>query len=442
MKKQTIYIIIAIVVVLLLIIAFRGSITGNAINEGTSFYTVKSDDGLAELQIPKSSLPKGIDLEDVSIKPISNSKGFIEEIEGGSLMIYELQPNGLQFDEDITFQTEIDAGIDREGNIAIPILLHTFGEDSELVEEMDVTLDLENGKIDVSAKIDHFSNLYIGSGSYSFFNINAKAQDADVGQTVYSSSTVNVNSVYAHLRNYADFSSRDLLDVKSITIEGKTSPGTGGILTPFKDIKNKPSLTSFEKIYSTTSTDYSCKVVGKDYIEYATTLRYNYFAETNFTGKWKTPDNSHKNVVRLYIQTPKFQCKGKSESSSGVDLPEDEEETLIPDGSEIVEEETTIELTYNEAAKMTPPELNKYETIKINALIFQGNKFPFPNTQFVEWEAHEEGCNKVHFHGSPGFSIKLESVEENSGDDCGWHNNLQTIEVTPQQLIDWFHNKP
>ena len=91
-SKAIIVLIIAIILAVFLAAIF---ILGDS---GSDEFSIKSNDELAELIIPRDTLPDGVNVEDISVTRISNS-----QFEDESLIGYELEPDGLVFKDKISF---------------------------------------------------------------------------------------------------------------------------------------------------------------------------------------------------------------------------------------------------------------------------------------------------------------------------------------------------
>ena len=101
---------------------------------------VISNDGLAELEIPKNALPEGMSIKDISITNVS-----VDD----TMIAYELKPDGTIFSEEPTFKTTFK----NKDNI-IPIPFSISEENGiELVSGAEITLNLAKNETTVVKKI-------------------------------------------------------------------------------------------------------------------------------------------------------------------------------------------------------------------------------------------------------------------------------------------------
>ena len=70
---------------------------------GIGEFSVKSNDELAELIIPKGALPGSVDLNDISVTKVSDSL-----TKNGTWLVYDLEPDGLVFTEEVMFNVTLD----------------------------------------------------------------------------------------------------------------------------------------------------------------------------------------------------------------------------------------------------------------------------------------------------------------------------------------------
>lgn len=124
-------------------------------------------------------------------------------------------------------------------------------------------------------------------------------------------------------------------------------------------------------------------------------------------------------------------------------------EVTIPEEDEPEEEpETTPKVTdreygFDELGKMTQDEIRALgDQVRISALLYNGKWFPFPGAQFVLCMSCPPMCEEIHYHGATGFSLDLQSVFEPPYSNCFWGSDIKPILATPDEIINWFHNKP
>jgi len=104
------------------------------------------------------------------------------------------------------------------------------------------------------------------------------------------------------------------------------------------------------------------------------------------------------------------------------------------------EPSSTTDPDYDKIGKMTPAELQSQGAIEIPALTVGGNLFPFPDKQFG-FMAGADLCDHSHYHSTSGYTLDRKIVSEPSN-SCGFDDVIETITVTGDEMIEWFHNRP
>ena len=140
--------------------------------EPTDEFSVKSNDASAELFIPKGALPGNVDQDDISVTRISNNPS-----EDESWIDYELEPDGLEFIDEILLKVQLDNDDD-----TFPIVLISNGNGVDLVNNTRTEVDLENNTKIVSIPLTHFSTIAIKSAGA--FGIKVSAEDTMVDEQV------------------------------------------------------------------------------------------------------------------------------------------------------------------------------------------------------------------------------------------------------------------
>lgn len=100
----------------------------------------------------------------------------------------------------------------------------------------------------------------------------------------------------------------------------------------------------------------------------------------------------------------------------------------------------TIDPEYNRIGAMTPAELHGQEAIEIPVLALGNNLFPFPNKQFGDMYPADL-CDHTHYHGDSGYTLDRNIIPEPES-PCGFDDATKIINVTGDEMIDWFHNRP
>lgn len=140
---------------------------------------VESDDGRRTLDIPAGALPPGVAAEDIKI---TDSPGMLEASDGElALAVILLEPAGLEFSEPVTLTV-------RDLPMADPLqdlfVLHTFGDDAEIITDPVTVLDPQTNTLTASISITHFSivGYYIGLDDLDG-EITPENQDVNFGET-------------------------------------------------------------------------------------------------------------------------------------------------------------------------------------------------------------------------------------------------------------------
>ncbi len=145
-------------------------------------HEVQSQDGLAILSIPQSALPDGVDISDISITKLTESQVMLA-VEGAEIIGYEMQPDGLEFLEEVFLTLTLDI------NSSVPLLLQTRQDNLRILNITDVGIDSEN-LLFVTASISHFSDIYSvfrekakGLLSYSITNQGLRTEETLLSQS-------------------------------------------------------------------------------------------------------------------------------------------------------------------------------------------------------------------------------------------------------------------
>jgi hypothetical protein len=153
MKNKAIILLIIVVAGFLAAIYLMGDFQfGNEPEElNNDDLSIKSNDESAELTIPKNALPDNVKPNDISVTRVSNSL-----TENGTLVVYDLEPDGLVFSEEVLFNVTFE-----NANIALPLVIISNGTGNELVNNVISEFYLNNKSLKVSIPLTHFSTLRI-----------------------------------------------------------------------------------------------------------------------------------------------------------------------------------------------------------------------------------------------------------------------------------------
>lgn len=130
--------------------------------ESKNVYTVRSDDGNAELAIPIDALPQGVSLSDIAMAKVNTSEYFGNDLNNDSVVVYSLEPDGLEFPEPVTVTFEEPLVAQGEDSFTVPLIVHDGGEgglESELLDIVGIQVNEDEGSMRVAASIDHFSHI-------------------------------------------------------------------------------------------------------------------------------------------------------------------------------------------------------------------------------------------------------------------------------------------
>ena len=140
-------------------------------------FSIKSNDGSADLFIPKGALPGSVDEDDISVTRVSN-----DLTENGTWVVYNLEPDGLVFNEEVLFNVTLESA-----NNALPMVIISNGAGIDLVNNTFTEFDLENHTQRVSIPLTHFSDVWFGySGT---FCLRISATNVHLGDKVITSAS-------------------------------------------------------------------------------------------------------------------------------------------------------------------------------------------------------------------------------------------------------------
>ena len=236
---------------------------------------VVSNDGRAELTIPKNALPEGMSIKDISITNVSVNDAIIA---------YELKPDGTAFSNELTFKTTFK----NSGNV-IPILFLISKENGiEPVNGAEISLDLTKNETTILMPMAHFSGVAIAR---EFFKATMEVPaQVHIGDVVTAKVTLTkaadsvvlfnnrvFNPLLSPLENNPTVPTlgrtghRIVRD--SVKIKGRASASS--IFVPERDFYDRPPLTSFKgETLTVESSDYYCNTLGSGIIQFGLELRY------------------------------------------------------------------------------------------------------------------------------------------------------------------------
>lgn len=228
-------------------------------DSGANEFSIKSNDQLAELVIPRDVLPNDVDVNDISITRIPNNQ-FDDE----SLIVYELEPDGLVFKDEILFKVSLDGS----DNVA-PMVFISTSTGIDLVNNTKTEIDLETKRQNVTVPLTHFSKIAI-KPDHGVYNLVVSALDTPVGKRVLTNAKFTL-----YKDNFLIPTSGDLkiLVVEFLTpyvsLRGCWS-NQGTNLTPVGEFGDKPSSTDVYVGQTVTVDDdtFTCIKPGVAYLRY------------------------------------------------------------------------------------------------------------------------------------------------------------------------------
>lgn len=394
---------------------------------------------MAELQIPPTALPEGVNVDDVSITKVPEAETALVFEGEGQFYEYHLEPDGLEFSEEVMFNVTL-----KNVNDTIPIVLQITENSVEMVNNTWVDIDLENNTIVVSAPLTHFSRILVrwaGEG----FSLTASATDTMLEQYVPAKAVFTVRST-PYINFLLGSTLTSSISVSDVKIRGRTVPGIGGKLSPQENYEGRPPETPVAPGSSFTipCRDFYCAKLGKDTVRFWLTVDYTETCVTK-DESGNVVDEPREYLYRIYIraETPVFWC------------------TLAPPAFRGWRSDWGIDYEYNELAKMDREQIyNLPDRIHVYAQSIYYDAFerhywfPFPETQWTIQEPHED-CSDYHYHGEFGYSItpnphppkfyQLDKLPEPPDSPCGWRVVGMfdgILELSPEQLIEWFEFYP
>lgn len=260
MKKY--YIVIGITGAVFLVASFMYFSFGGA---SRGIQKVISNDGLAELTIPRNALPEGMSIKDILITNVSVDDAIIA---------YELKPDGTAFSAPLTFKTTFK---NKDSVIPVPFLI-SEANGIEPVSGVETTLDLTKNETTISMPIAHFSVLAIPfAAAYTLFDATVEVPaQVYIEDVVTAKATLRLNT--GTLRAFDPWigvTTGLRLVRDSVKVEGKVI-GDRNNLVPYRDFDNRPPLSAFTgETLTVESSDYRCAKLGIGVIGFQFVLTYD-----------------------------------------------------------------------------------------------------------------------------------------------------------------------
>jgi len=132
--------------------------------------TITTSDGRFTLEIPPGALEEEVEINLDLIASDQNSKTNLqeegEEDDFGSFLIYEAQPDGLEFLIPAIFSGDVTDLSNNDGNnINVMLGFNVTDETTEELGEQTYDVDLSNGNATYTAEVSHFSSLLLLNGT-------------------------------------------------------------------------------------------------------------------------------------------------------------------------------------------------------------------------------------------------------------------------------------
>jgi len=320
MKKTHVFgLLIGLLVVALFLSFFNKKESDAPTQDNAQVITINSNDGLAQLVIPAGAMPSNVSFEEITLTRLEGDDFPFVEDSRESIIVYNLEPNGLTFLEPITFTATIN---NNDGSI--PLVFHLFEDEIDILDDVEVELELESNKATILAKISHFSVVGVGKLNLRFFKLEASASDTELEKLVPFQAAASIERTAVTLRYNEVFWNRGnrlppgtkamrfTLDPLKTTIYGEILPGPRGKLAPKTKRANRPKESSFKKNkFALQAEDFTCLVKGKDSLGHAVTLTWQQKTERLF---WSSEDfqpvgKGRTKRTKVLVRTPNFECK-------------------------------------------------------------------------------------------------------------------------------------
>ena len=252
---------IIVFIIAVVLIGFLGSIFLLR-DSGLDEFSILSNDQLAELIIPRGTLPDGVNVDDVSVTRISNNQFFDDD-----LIVYELEPDGLAFKDEISFKVSLEGS----NNVA-PMVFVSTSTGIDFVNNAKTEVDLETKKQNVTVPLTHFSKIVIKS-DHGVYDLVLSASDTPEGERVLTNAKFTLNKD-KYLIGSTVTADSSVIEIKFVTpkvsIEGLwTNLGTK--LTPVGEFGDKPARTDVSVGQTITVDDdsFTCIEPGIAYLWYS-----------------------------------------------------------------------------------------------------------------------------------------------------------------------------
>lgn len=305
-NKAIIVLIIAVVLVGFLAAVF---LLGDS---GLDEFSIKSNDQLAELIIPKDTLPDDMNVDDISVTRVPNN-----EFNDESLIVYELEPDGLVFKDEILFKVSLDAS-----NNIVPMVFVSTSTGIDLVNNTQTEIDLETKKQNVTVPLTHFSDVMFDT-RHGTYDIDPSALDTPVGEQVLTNAKFTLYKDQFLINQTLTGGSRitvfELLEPR-ILFKGLWENIIDLKITPAAAFSGKPSLTDVYVGQTVTVDDdtFTCIESGPASIWYKAEItipsmkRITYESEADYLARNGTSSHTIRNDKHTVNILVLFNCLNAS----------------------------------------------------------------------------------------------------------------------------------
>lgn len=377
----------------------------------------RADDG-AELQIPRSSLPEGIDSDDISITRVPDGDSVFGWTVGEGISAYSLEPDGLEFKEEVLFKLTFDNPDD-----VIPMLVHVVDETSiKIIDGIEIDMDLETHETTITGPLSHFSSILL---LHSLFTLTSHPFYIIVNENV------EIETLIAKNRDQTLRNGTVLFRLAGSPVISGDITGSGNLAPTHRLVDHPPRTLFLTETYTIPASDYKCETQGDSWVRYSLKIEYNYdsFGRSDLTEDWSDYDKAVPLVLRLHFTlplelrlhfTPHFRCGSSLEGGgTGISISDPDPDDLNCRG-----------------AKLLAPE-DGGQKMRVNKL---NDGQCYPVVQFYPHSTPDD-CIEIHYHHE---LLSLGGKRLQDTQPCGSATDsdivvLGDIWISPQQFAE-MHN--
>lgn len=272
---------------------------------GLDEFTIMSNDQIAELVIPKTALPDNVTIEDISVTRISSSQ-FGDE----SLIAYELEPDGLEFTEEVFLKFQLD-----EGDDSVPLVFISTSNGIDLVNNTKSEVNLKTEKQNITIQLTHFSQIWISSAQDPY-QIKASVRDTPCGEPILTNATFTLYKDNFVIMNVPSGITVWKFLEPSVKIKGSWE-NLNPMISPLSKIHGKPQFTdvSVGETFTVKDNTFRCSEPGlKTTLVYTLEVhvremqKFFYASDEDYLAGNGTALGTEKYFSQIRILTPAFNC--------------------------------------------------------------------------------------------------------------------------------------